>query len=137
MKNIDEYIYKYGLHDCIVERIYVQNNSLVFCFGTGVYNLNERGIETTKTTECLMSLEIEKLNKEEMWEHIEILKINKNKINEINYVEFVEEVNKYKLEIMDNYLSYFKNGILLEGYVSKNRYQIKISEISKIEFNFK
>lgn len=33
MKNIDEYLYKYGLHDCVVERIYAQNNSLVFCFG--------------------------------------------------------------------------------------------------------
>lgn len=137
MKNIDEYLYKYGLHDCVVERIYVQNNSLVFCFGAGIYKLNEKGIETIKTTECLMCLEIEKLNKKQMWEHIEILKINKNKINEIDYEEFVEEVNKYKFEIMENYVSYFGNGILLEGYTSKNRYQIKISEISKIEFNFK
>lgn len=137
MKNIDEYLYKYGLHDCVVERIYVQNNSLVFCFGTGVYNLNEKGNVTTKTTECLMCLEIEELNKEKMWEHIEISKITKNKINEINYEEFVEEVEKCKFEIMENYLSYFGNSILLEGYTSKNRYQIKVTEISKIEFNFK
>ena len=89
MKNIDEYLYKYGLHDCVVERIYVQNNSLVFCFGTGVYNLNEKGTETTKTTECLMCLEIDELNKKQMWEHIEILKINKNKINEIE--ELIEK----------------------------------------------
>ena len=84
-----------------------------------------------------MCLEIKKLNKEQMWEHIEISKINKNKINEIDYEEFVEEVNKYKFDIMENYLSYFGNSILLEGYASKKRYQIKISEISKIEFNFK
>lgn len=137
MKNIDEYLYKYGLHDCVVERIYVQSNSLVFCFGTGVYNLNEEGTETTKTTECLMCLEIEELNKEQMWEHIEISKITKNKINEIDYEEFVEEVEKCKFEIMENYLSYFGNSILLEGYASRNKYQIKISEISKIEFKFK
>ena len=137
MKNIDEYLYKYGLHDCVVERIYVQNNSLLFCFGKGVYNLNENGTETTKTTACLMYLEIEKLNKEQMWEHIEISKINKNKINEIDYEKFIEEVNKYKFDILENYLSYFGNSVLLEGYTSKNRYQIKISEISKIEFNFK
>lgn len=137
MKNIDEYLYKYGLHDCVVERIYVQNNSLVFSFGKGVYNLNENGTETTKTTACLMYLEIEKLNKEQMWEHIEISKINKNKINEIDYEKFIEEVNKYKFDILENYLSYFGNSVLLEGYTSKNRYQIKISEISKIEFNFK
>lgn len=137
MENIDEYLYKYGLHDCVVERIYVQNNSLVFCFGTGVYNLNEKGTETIKTNECLMCLELEKLNKEQMWEHIEILKIHKNTINDIDYEEFVEEVDKYKFDIEGNYLSYFGNGILIEGYILKNRYQIKISEISKIEFNFK
>ena len=137
MKNIDEYLYKYGLHDCVVERIYVQNNSLVFYFGTGVYNLNEKGTETTKTTECLMCLEIDELNKKQMWEHIEILKINKNKINEIDYEKFIEEVDKCKFEIIENYLSYFGNSILLEGYTSKSRYQIKVFEISKIEFNFK
>ena len=130
MKNIDEYLYKYGLHDCVVEKIYVQNNALVFCFNTGIYNLNEKGKETTKTTSCLMFLEIEDLKIEQMWEHIEISKINKNRISEI-------EVEKFKFEIMENYLSYFGNSILLEGYTSKNRYQIKVSEISKIEFNFK
>lgn len=137
MKNIDEYLYKYGLHDCVVERIYAQNNLLVFCFRTGVYNLNEKGNETTKTTECFMCLEIENLNKKQMWEHIEISKIIKNKINEIDYEKFVEEVDKYKFEIMENYLSYFGNSILLEGYTSKKKYQIKVSEILKIEFKLK
>ena len=99
MKNIDEYLYKYGLHDCVVERIYVQNNSPVFYFNTGVYNLNEKGTETTKTTECLMCLEIENLNTKQMWEHIEIAKINKNKISETDYEEFVEEVDNVNLKL--------------------------------------
>ena len=137
MKNIDEYLYKYGLHDCVVEKIYVQNNALVFCFNTGIYNLNEKGAETTKTTSCLMFLEIEDLKIEQMWEHIEISKINKNRISEIDFEEFIGDVEKFKFEIIENYLSYFGNSILLEGYTSKNRYQIKVSEISKIEFNFK
>ena len=136
MKNIDEYLYKFGLHDCVVEKIYVQNNALVFSFNTGIYNLNEKGTETTKTTSCLMFLEIEDLKIEQMWEHIEISKINKNRISEIDYEEFIGEVEKFKFEIMENYSSYFGNCILLEGYTSKNRYQIKVSEISKIEFNF-
>ena len=137
MENIDKYLYKYGLHDCVVEKIYVQNNALVFCFNMGIYNLNEKGTETTKTTSCLMFLEIEDLKVEQMWEHIEISKINKNRISEIDYEKFIGEVEKFKFEIMENYLSYFGNSILLEGYTSKNRYQIKVSEISKIEFNFK
>ena len=137
MKNIDKYLYKYGLHDCVVEKIYVQNNALVFCFNTGIYNLNEKGTETTKTTSFLMFLEIEDLKIEQLWEHIEISKINKKRISEIDYEEFIGEVEKFKFDIMENYLSYFGNSILLEGYTSKNRYQIKVSEISKIEFNFK
>lgn len=137
MKNIDVYLYKYGLHDCVVEKIFVHENALIFCFNTGVYNLNEKGTETTKTPQCLMCLEIEDLNKEQMWKHIEISKIKKNKICEIDYEEFVKEVDKSKFEIVENYLSYFGNSILLEGYTSKNKYQIKVSEITKIEFNFK
>ncbi len=137
MKNIDEYLCKYGLHDCAAERICIQNNSLVFSFGTGVYDLDKKGTEAFKTAKCFMCLEIENLNTKQMWEHIEISKINKNKIREIDYKKFVEEVDKYKFEIIENYLSHFGSSILLEGYISKNRYQIKISEISKIEFIFK
>lgn len=137
MTNINEYLYKYGLHDCVVEKIYVQNNDLIFCFNTGIYNLNERGTETTKTTSCFMCLEIDNLNTEQMWEHIELSKINKNKINETDYKEFTEEVDKFTFEIIENYLSYFGKSILLDGYTSKSRYLIKVSEIKKIEFIFK
>lgn len=136
MEYIDEFLYKYGLHDCIVSKIYIKNNFLVFCFKTGIYNLNEKGVETTKTTNCLMCLEINDLNIERIWEHVEILKVVKNKILEIDYEQFALKVDKDNFKIIDNYLSYFGQSILLDGYISKNRYQIKISEIKKIEFNF-
>lgn len=129
MKYIDEFLYKYGLHDCIVSKIYIKNNFLVFCFKTGIYNLNEKGVETTKTTNCLMCLEINDLNIERIWEHVEILKVVKNKILEIDYEQFALKVDKDNFKIIDNYLSYFGQSILLDGYISKNRYQIKISEI--------
>ena len=136
MNKIDEYLYKYGLHDCVIDKIYVQNDLLFFSFSTGVYNLDEKGTETTKTAECIMRLEIDGLNVKRMWEHIEILKIYKNKISEINFEVFAEEVNNYKFEIIDNYLSYFGCSILIEGYSLKHKYQIKISEVIKIEFVF-
>ncbi len=128
---IDEFLYKYGLHDCIVSKIYIKNNFLVFCFKTGIYNLNEKGVETTKTTNCLMCLDINDLNIERIWEHVEILKVVKNKILEIDYEQFALKVDKDNFKIIDNYLSYFGQSILLDGYISKNRYQIKISEIKK------
>ena len=134
---IDEFLYKYGLHDCIVSKIYIKNNFLVFCFKTGIYNLNEKGVETTKTTNCLMCLDINDLNIERIWEHVEILKVVKNKILEIDYEQFALKVDKDNFKIIDNYLSYFGQSILLDGYISKNRYQIKISEILKIKFIFK
>lgn len=131
MEYIDEFLYKYGLHDCIVSKIYIKNNFLVFCFKTGIYNLNEKVVETTKTTNCLMCLEINDLNIERIWEHVEILKVVKNKILEIDYEQFALKVDKDNFKIIDNYLSYFGQSILLDGYISKNRYQIKISEIKK------
>lgn len=84
-----------------------------------------------------MCLEIEDLNTEKMWEHIEISKIIKNKISEIDYSSFIEEVDKFNFEIIENYISYFGQSVFLDGYSSRNRYQIKVSEIKKIEFKFK
>ena len=95
MNNIDEYLYKYGLHDCVVEKVYTQNNSLAFCFNTGVYKLDEKGTETAKTTNCLMLLELEDLDCKQIWKHVEVLKINKNKIYEINFEKFIEDVSKF------------------------------------------
>ena len=137
MKNINEYLYKYGLHDCLVDKIYAQNDLLVFYFKAGVYNLNEKGAETTKTRSCVMYLKIEDLNTKRISEHIEISKIVKNKIREVDYGKFVSEVDKFNFEIIENYISCFGQSVLLDGYVSRNRYQIKVSEIKKIEFNFK
>ena len=82
-------------------------------------------------TNCLMCLEINDLNIERIWEHVEILKVVKNKILEIDYEQFALKVDKDNFKIIDNYLSYFGQSILLDGYISKNRYQIKISEIKK------
>ncbi|MGN1155418.1 MAG: hypothetical protein ACI4TK_04510 [Agathobacter sp.] len=137
MINIDDYLFKYGLHDCVVDRVLVQNNSLVFCFKTGVYKLNESAKETTKTSYCLMDIEIRELNIEKMWEHIEVIKICKNTVCEVVCEEFIDEVNKFKFDIQENYLSSFGQSILLEGYTLKSRYQIKISEIINIRFSFK
>lgn len=117
MEYIDEFLYKYGLHDCIVSKIYIKNNFLVFCFKTGIYNLNEKGVKTTKTTNCLMCLEINDLNIERIWEHVEILKVVKNKILEIDYEQFALKVDKDNFKIIDNYLSYFGQSILLDGYI--------------------
>lgn len=48
MEYIDEFLYKYGLHDCIVSKIYIKNNFFVFCFKTGIYNLNEKVLKQQK-----------------------------------------------------------------------------------------
>ncbi len=136
MINIDDYLFKYGLHDCVVDKVLVKNNSLVFCFEAGVYKLNESAKETTKTSYCLMDLEIRGLDIEKMWEHIEVIKISKNTVREMEWEEFMDEVNEFKFDIQENYLSYFGQSILLEGYTSKSRYQIKISEIISIRFSF-
>ena len=62
---------------------------------------------------------------------------NLNLEEEENLIKKSKKLYRGVFEIIENYLSYFGNSILLEGYTSKSRYQIKVSEISKIEFNFK
>ena len=132
----DEYLYKYGLHDCIVDDITIDGQKICFHFNFGVYLLDKSGKETDKTASCIMSIEIADLDINEIWEHVVIYRIFKNKINEIQYKKFVEEVQNFKFNIDINYLSSFCNDILIEGYISKHKYQFRISEIYKIEFLF-
>ncbi|HBD06039.1 MAG TPA: hypothetical protein DCY93_01335 [Firmicutes bacterium] len=77
--NIDEYLYKYGLHDTVVDKIYVQGDELVFCFDSGIYILDENGKEMEKTSKCLMCIKIEGFDIKKAFEHIEIYEFYKDK----------------------------------------------------------
>ena len=136
IENINDYLYKYGLHHCEAEKIYVKGNSVIFCFNTGVYYLDETGKETTKTPSCLMLLEIEGLNKRRIWEYVEIYRVKKMEIREISFLGFIKEVNEYQFRIDMNYLSTFCGCIRLEGSTKKNRYLFGVSGIKRIEFKF-
>ena len=136
IENINDYLYKYGLHDCEAEKIYVKGNSVIFCFNTGVYYLDETGKETTKTPSCLMLLEIEGLNKRRIWEYVEIYRIKKKEIRRVSFGKFIKEVDKYQFGTMVNYISTFNQSILLDGGTLKNYYFFVAYGVNRIEFKF-
>ena len=136
MINNNTILFKYGLHDSIIDKIFIQSNMLLLLFNFGIYKLNENGKETTKTSRCTICIEVEGLNNDNICEHIQIYKIHKNKIKEIEYEKFAQAVNSSGFNIDSTYLSCLENNILLEVYILKNQYQVKISECVNIELNF-
>ncbi len=132
----DEYLYKYGLHDSMLYGINIKNNTLIFQFDTGIYLLDE-GKEMKNTTTCLMCIELPDLNIDKMDEHIEITKFVKKKIiYDFAYNDFVKEVKKNGFEIFRNYYSSFMQGILIEGFIMEEKYQILVSDIKNIKYIF-
>ena len=136
MKIFDEYLYKYGFHDSIIDNIFLQENKVCFCFNSGIYLLDFFGKEFVKTEKCQMTIEVNHLNVEKIWEFIEISKIYKKNITEVEFDIFINKVKENKLNVEINYFSPFANEILLIGYIKSEKYEIRISEISNIYFSF-
>ena len=136
MTNFNEYLYVYGLHDCEVSSITFKNNCLFFHFVSGVYLLDKNKKESQRTSECAMCIEIENFDYQNKEDRLEVFRIFKGKIKEIKFDSLIKTTEKYKFDINVNYFSGFGNSILLDGYSSKYRYQIHISEIKKISFIF-
>lgn len=136
MRNLEEYLYKYGLHDCKIDSVSLLDEGVMFFLNSGVYNLDSTGKELNKTSNCKMSIFIEDFDPLQIWEHIEIYKIKNERIEEVDYLDFTDGIKHSKLDIDMQYYSYFCSTVLLSGYIGKNKYCIKISEVGYVDFEF-
>lgn len=136
MKNFEEFLYKYGLHDCKIDNISLFDEGAIFFLNSGIYNLDSNGKETNKTSNCKMSIFIKNFNPLQIWEHIEIYKIMGERIVEVDYSDFADDIKQNKLDIDMQYYSNFCNTVLLNGFIGKNKYCIKISEVYYVNFEF-
>lgn len=131
-----EYIKKYGLHDCIIDTINIENNGVHFDMLSGVYTLSSEGKELSKSSACKIFFEIGDFDKHKPWQHIQVTQTYKGQFHNVTLFSFLNRVEKYKFDISINYYSPFDNRILIKGYLDKGRYEIEISEINKIHFIF-
>ena len=132
----EDYIFKYGLHDCKSNNIVIGKDYVKFYFDNGVYRLDDSGKEKCLTKRCLMSIELENLNDNSIDSFIEIREIYKRKIKEINFVKIFSLLKRNEFVITANYYSFFNNTILIRGYIEKKAYEISICNIRKIVFSF-
>ena len=137
MTTFYEYLYKYSLHDCVVDDIKIINNNIIFQFESGIYELSSLGEQKNLTPSCEMLVSVENLNYEKTWEYIDIKMILKGKVVDIDFSQFSTLVHKYKWDLDVHFCSRFCNTILLKGYASKYYFELSISDIDKIEFLFK
>lgn len=136
MKKLHEFLYQYGLHDCQLNNVAFEKQTILFCFDSGVYELNSTGKETKKTKPCKMIIEVDSRYSNELSDHIEIICLSRKKIKEIDCDSFVHLFQKYQLVVDMIYYSYFCNTIMLIGYMNNKKYELTISEIDKIDFSF-
>ncbi|MBQ4585459.1 MAG: hypothetical protein IJA82_04560 [Clostridia bacterium] len=129
-----EHMSKYGLHDCMINEIWLDNRQIKFNFPLGVYKLNDSGKETELTEACTMNIDVD--NSTNLDNHIQVNKIRKNKIESIEFDQFVQLIKKSNFDIDINFYSPFCNTILLKGYIEKYMYELTISEITQMFFVF-
>ena len=131
-----ESMFKYGLHDCRIDNVFCENGEMFLVFASGVYELDATGKETCLTPSCRMVIEFAENDIQKIFNHIEITRTSKGKTTDIDYNKFVEDVEKYKFDVDINYFSRFCNTILIEGYISKWKYAVVISEVENIKYLF-
>ena len=136
MNNFFDYLYKYGLHDCILDEIVFTDKEIAFHFNSGVYELNAVGRETLLTKNCKMIVEFQNADREDIFSCIDIYQIAYGKIKDISFKDFMKQVEKFKFSIDMQYYSYFCNSILLKGYIKSKKYEITVCNIKKINFIF-
>ena len=136
MQGFNDFLYKYGLHDCRVDNVFVKENNICFFFESGIYKLDSNVKETQKTNSCKMIVRFEHLCSNRVWEHVQVYKERKKKVKEISFEQFIKYVIKENFDITINYYSYFCNTILLKGYTKNFKCNVVISEITDIEFMF-
>lgn len=132
----NEYLYKYGLHDCEIDKISIDDNSILLTFNSGVYILDGNRKETIKTSTCKLHIILALKNTELLEQCVVINLIHRNKIKEVELNEFFNIISNSKLNIENNYYSSFNDSIMIEGYFGQINYQLKIERISKIIFDF-
>ena len=137
MNCFNEYLYKYGLHDCKLNKMEIKNGILCLYFNQGVYELNEDGKETSLTGSCILSMQLAEIsNSLNLSEQIDVVKISKGKKFDVEYETFEKILNKFEFDVAINYYSYFCNTIMLKGYIRSAEYEITIPMVRRVSFEF-
>lgn len=134
MNFVNKDIIKYGLHDTAFDFIEINSDGITLLFADGVYFLDENGKEVSLSKECRLKLTIDNFNSENLSEHITVTKVHKNKVQEIEMIDFINKLKNNRFDIYLDFYSDFSRSILLKGYLSKNKFEIIMSEINNIEF---
>ena len=134
MQGINEYLYKYGLHDCIINNISCEKNQVTFAFNSGVYNLDLSGKEISLTSACKLIIEIDSQDLNNVCNYVITRKIMKNKCLEVALNDLINMINDFYFEVEINYYSHFNDTLLIKGSIKNEFYEITISNVNKIQF---
>ena len=137
MRVFDDYIFKYGLHDCKFRKFVIEEKYIKFYFDKGVYCLDNFGREQHLTEGCVMKVELEKINDEFGAERfIQILQIFKRRLKEINSHKFLKLMDNNEFVIVTNFYTFFNNTILIKGFLQNKEYEITVCNVKNITFSF-
>ncbi len=131
--NIFDINKKYLLHDCRINKVYIQNSKLIFNFFDGLYTTDNA---ENKTHPCRMELCIHNLNVCDAHMHIEITEFRKNKCHEIPFLKFQKMLESSNVVVYLDFYSPFCNGMFLKCNHKNGEIQIQITEIDAIDFKF-
>ena len=129
-----DYLYRYCLHDCKINKIIVEGGKLILIFENGIYELNSEAKQERLTNKCQMEIEFENNHSADMYSHIDINQIMHRKVRDVDFCVLQKMLENHYFDIDMNFYSQFCNTVLLVGYIKKARFEIKVSEISRINF---
>ena len=136
MNKVFDVLTQYGLHDTKIDRIILEENSMVFEFDNGVYGLSASGQEVALTNKCSLKITVDTAANEELENYVDIRRSFKNRIKELTIKEFTGLADKHYFDVHNMYFSAFNSEVLIVGGIGKYGIEIYISDVLQAEYIF-
>ncbi len=127
MQIIDKFqsIEQFGLHDSKVSKIEIINNSIVFLFSQGFWETNKQGKLIKQLQNCKMTYFF-------VNDLPELFITDLSKRKNVSFTKFKKVVDKYGLDINQEFRCVFSKHIILEC----GRYLIETDDIKEIIYDY-
>lgn len=123
----------YSFHDTRINKICLLEDGIVFYLNQGLYSINAKKSENSKTPPCKVVISIDNFNKEKPFQHIEVVKQYKVIVKEINFDVLLNMMRKKAFDIYLDYYCMFSRSIKIEGAIDKSKIDITIFDIKSID----
>ena len=119
------------LHDSSVKTVICEDSLVIFCFDKGFWTSNH-----VHLNKCKILLKISSITPYNIDKFFVVKRKKKNRTKDIQFCDLCKLLNRDTFKIEKEYYSEFERSILLVGRIVEYEYEITVTDIDEIKFEF-